>query len=124
MRFREVSCSVLLVVGASFGGQDWGAGDVWNKVKEKFGSKEGIRQNADIPLKTDNPMTNIEGSQRFDVRIQCPTKREGIKITFLPLPGNDYRLVVQQDLDLDGGYEYIYDTQSAGSGYRAFAFQA
>ena len=102
------------MVGASFGGQDWGAGDVWNKVKEKFGSKEGIRQNADIPLKTDNPMTNIEGSQRFDVRIQCPTKREGIKITFLPLPGNDYRLVVQQDLDLDGGYEYIYDTQSAG----------
>ncbi len=87
---------------------------MWSKVKGKLGTKGGIQQNADIPLKTNTPMKNIEGTQSFNVRVQCPSKKEGIKITFLPLSGNDYRLLIQEDLDQDGNYEYIYDTQTAG----------
>jgi len=113
VRFRSV-LAFCLAVAVAFGQQDYGAEEVWNKVKGKFGSKEGIKQNADVPLKTDAPMTNVEGTQSFDVRVQCPSKREGVRITFLPLAGNDYRLVVEQDLDLNGSYEYVYDTQSNG----------
>ena len=111
MRFSGV---LILLTGLAFGGQDYGAKNVWNQVKNRLGTKSGIQKNADVPLKTDTPMQNIEGSQSFDVRVQCPSQKEGIKITFLPLPGNDYRLIVQEDLDQDGNYEYVYDTQSAG----------
>ncbi len=113
VRFRSVLVLGLLA-GSVFAQQDYGAGDVFNKVKSKFGTKEGIKQNADIPLKTDRPMTNVAGTESFDVRVQCPSRREGIKITFLPLSGNDYRLLIREDLDRDGSYEYVYDTDSAG----------
>ena len=105
---------LVLLAGLAFGQQDYGAGGVWNKVKGKLGTKQGIQKNADVPLKTDVPMKNIEGTRSFEVRVRCPSKREGIRITFLPLPGNDYRLVIEEDLDLDGNYEYVYDTGSQG----------
>lgn len=114
MRFKGLLITGLLACGVVLGGEDYGAGELWNKVKSKFGTKEGIKQNADIPLKTDRPMTNVAGTESFDVRVQCPSRREGIKITFLPLSGNDYRLLIREDLDRDGRYEYVYDTNSAG----------
>ena len=103
----------MLLAGLVFAG-DYGAGSVWDKVKSRLGTKEGIRENADVPLKTESPMKNIEGTQSFEVRLQCPSKKEGIRITFHPLSGNDYRLIIEEDLDLDGVYEYVYDTRSAG----------
>ncbi|HHJ63331.1 MAG TPA: hypothetical protein ENJ61_00325 [Aquifex aeolicus] len=103
----------VLLAGLVFAG-DYGAGSVWDKVKSRLGTKEGIRENADVPLKTESPMKNIEGTQSFEVRLQCPSKKEGIRITFHPLSGNDYRLIIEEDLDLDGVYEYVYDTWSVG----------
>jgi len=107
VRFRVVF--LLLLFGLSFGG-DYGAGDLFQKVKSKYGSKEGLRQNAEVPLKTETPMTNLEGTKSFNARIQCPSKREGVRITFLPLRGNDYRLIIEEDLNLDGKMEYRYDS--------------
>ncbi|MDQ7038645.1 MAG: hypothetical protein Q9N26_05550, partial [Aquificota bacterium] len=93
MRFEVLVLGLLISAVSVIGGQDYGAGGVWEKIRKKFGTKEGIKENADVPLRTDTPMTNIEGTQGFDVRLQCPSRREGIVVTFLPLSGNDYRLL-------------------------------
>ena len=115
MRFSLI---LLLLCGFVFA-QDYRnyedmAESLWNMVKDKFGTKGGIENNADVPLKTGAPMTNVSGTKQFSVRIQCPSAKEGVKVTFLPLAGNDYRLVIQQDLNMDGNYEYVYDTGTAG----------
>jgi len=96
------------------GKEDYGAGDIWKKVKGKIGSKEGLIENLGRPLVEEKPMTNISGDKSFYTTIRCPSQKAGITITYLPLSGNDWRLVIQEDLDLDGEYEYIYDTQMAG----------
>jgi len=105
------SIAFLLLAGIAFSVED-----LWQRVKAKYGSKEGLKENAEKPLMTDTPMTNIEGSIRFNARVSCPSRREGILITFLPISGNEYRLLIRQDLDLDGAYEKTYDSGISVSG--------
>ena len=114
VRFKALTL-LLLLLGPALAG-DYGAKNVWNKLKNKYGSKETLKQNAEKPLMTDTPMKNVQGNISFSAKVQCPSRREGIKITFLPVSGNEYRLVIEQDIDLDGRYEYVYDTQRSVSG--------
>jgi len=112
------SVAFLLLAGIAFSvpNNDYGASSLWQRVKAKYGSKAGLKENAEKPLMTDTPMTNVEGSIKFNAKVQCPSRREGILITFLPVSGNEYRLIIRQDLDLDGTYEKTYDSGISVSG--------
>ena len=102
-----------LVAGVVFG-QDYGATSSWQKFKGKAGSKEGIKQSFEKPLTEDTPMTDISSTTSFSGRVRCPSKKSGIEVVFIPLGGGDHRLIVKEDLDLDGTYEYLYDTNPQG----------
>ena len=114
MRFRRFGLAGLVVSIALAGGDDYGAGDIWNNLKGKIGNKEGIKERLDRPLNEEVPMRDFSDRISFSGRIRCPSKKEGVQVLFIPLGGGDHRLVIKEDLNLDGNYEYVYDTSSAG----------
>ena len=112
MRFKGFLLG--LAVGLVFGAEDYGAKSVYETFKGKVGSKEGIRQNFERPLTEETPMENIAGTERFSGQVRCPSRSDAVEIYFVPLGGGDHRVIVKEDLDLDGTYEYVFDTDSLG----------
>lgn len=113
---RIVFC---LIVAASFlYSADQIAGskgtNIANNALGVFGSKDGINNSFAKPLMSKEKMTTVDGTKSFDAQIQCPASSKSIGITFIPSGGNDYRLIIKQDTNLDGTYDYVYDTSSIG----------
>jgi hypothetical protein len=79
-----------------------------------FGSKDGVNNRLSQPLMSNTQMTTVSGTKSFDTQIQCPASSKSVGITFLPSTGNDYRLMIKQDTDLNGAFDYTYDTSILG----------
>ena len=85
------------------------------QAREIFGSKEGINRHISRPLMGNGQMTTVNRETKFSANIQCPSAIHAVGIMFLPAGGNDYRLLVRQDTDLDGSFDYTFDTGSIGT---------
>jgi len=103
------SLLLLLLVGQAFA-------DVKELLRERYGSKEALKRNAEVPLHGEGQMKTVDGTKSFSVNFRCLDKAGEVRIAFLPVPGNEYRLLVREDLDADGRYEYVYDSGFSVSG--------
>jgi len=86
-----------------------------NLAHSRFSSKESINKNMFQPILGEGiKMSTIDGSREFDTRHSCPSSKSALAITFLPSSGGEYRLLIKQDSDFDGTYDYVYDTNTIG----------
>lgn len=79
-----------------------------------FGTKAGINTRVNNPLLGQSKMTTIDNSKNFDSTVQCASNSKAVGITFLPMGGNDYRLIIKQDTNLDQTFDYTYDSGVLG----------
>lgn len=89
------------------------------KVSSKFGSQEGIRQNAVNPLTTGgSQMSDIGGTTTFDAPLVfCPASRKFLDVTIIPGSTGDITSVyIQQDTDFDSVFDYTYSVPVHVSG--------
>lgn len=81
----------------------------------RFASKSSINSNMfDPAMNGSTQMTTLDGSESFDGRLMCQSRQPAVKILFLPAGEGAYRLVIEQDSDLDGTLDFAYDTNSIG----------
>lgn len=85
-----------------------------NTTNSTYGSKDGISKKMSNPIMGKGQMTTMDGSKSFDAQMQCPASSKALGITFLSAGGNDYRLIIRQDTDLDKTFDYTYDTNVLG----------
>lgn len=105
----------VLVTALLYGDDASTAGtSLGNTVTGIIGSKDGANNRLAQPLTSTSQMTTIDGKTSFNAQIQCPASAKSVGITFLGAGGNDYRLLIQQDTNLDGTYDYTYDTATTG----------
>lgn len=105
----------ILVTALLYGDDASTAGaSLGNTVIGVIGSKSGANNRLAQPLSSTTQMTTIDGKTSFNAQIQCPASAKSVGITFLSAGGNDYRLLIQQDTNLDGTYDYTYDTATTG----------
>jgi hypothetical protein len=79
-----------------------------------MGTGSAVNSNLSKPIMGGSQMKTMDGKTSFNAQIQCPSSTKAVAITFLPVGSNEYRLMVQQDSDLDGKFDYTYDTSSTG----------
>ncbi|TAK09826.1 MAG: hypothetical protein EPO39_01530, partial [Candidatus Manganitrophaceae bacterium] len=75
-----------------------------NQALSKFGSPEGIRENASNPLTSEGTlMTTIGESASFSARMSCPSSSNFLTVSISPtLTGDFFPVSIGQDTDLDG----------------------
>lgn len=95
------------------------AGQLSDQVKAKFGTADGIRQNAVNPLTTDaSQLTNISGTTSFNAPLVfCPASKKFLDVTIVPGDTGDISgIYVLQDTDFDGALDYAYTVPVPASG--------
>lgn len=106
-----MACTVLIAADPSAASR---GSNIGNTALGIFGSKDGVNNRLAQPLMSKTQMTTVDGTKSFDAQIQCPASSKSVGIAFIPAGGNDYRLIIKQDTNLDGTYDYTYDTNSVG----------
>ena len=101
----------------------------YNKIKPKTGDKKGVDETINKPLNSGKQLEVIGGQnenslpsypknllsnmpESGDVQLYCPSQDKAIEIILLPAGGGDYRVIVRQDMNLDGTFEYTFDSSS------------
>ena len=81
-----------------------------NAVLQQFGSADGIRQNASLPLTDANSqLSTVDGSKTAAVQISNPSSSAFLSVSIVALATGDLKPVqVSQDLNFDGVMEYSY----------------
>ncbi|WP_267926014.1 hypothetical protein [Desulfolithobacter dissulfuricans] len=80
-----------------------------NAVMNEFGSSEGIRQNATVPLTGGGQMSSIDGSSQGTVQLVQPSSTAFMTMLIQPGPTGDLTTVqVMQDLNFDNTNDYSY----------------
>lgn len=95
------------------------ANQISNKVASKFGSSDGIRQNAVNPMTAGGgSMTNINGTTSFNAPLViCPASKKFLDVSIVTgNTGDIVGLYVQQDTDFDSLFDYAYSAPAAVSG--------
>ena len=85
-----------------------------NLIKSKYGSKSNLQQNLQSPMFGQGKMKTVDGSQSFNSQLQCPSTEEFLTISVLPSSTGDIRVLVRQDTDFDGKFDYSIDSSSYG----------
>jgi hypothetical protein len=87
-------------------------------VLQQFGSPDGIRQNASLPLTSDSSqLSTIDGSNSASVQISNPSSNAFLSVTIQPSATGDLMPVhVSQDLNFDGLFDYNYQVPFPASG--------
>jgi hypothetical protein len=89
-----------------------------NQALSKFGSPEGIRENASNPLTSEGTlMTTIGESTSFSARMSCPSSSNFLTVSISPtLTGDLFPVSIGQDTDLDGTIDATYQPPFPVSG--------
>lgn len=89
-----------------------------NAALSKFGSPEGIRENAVSPLTSEGtPMTTIGNETSFDARMSCPSSSNFLTVSISPtLTGDLFPVTIGQDTDFDGEIDATYQPPFPVSG--------
>ncbi len=116
MRFLYLFFSVYFALYADTNTTDpkVASSQAGNMFLGTMGSGNAVNSNLSKPIMGGSQMKTMDGKTSFNAQVQCPSNTKTVVITFLPVGGNDYRLMVQQDTDLDGKFDYTYDTSSTG----------
>lgn len=87
-------------------------------VMGRFGSEEGIRQNASLPLTSSNtPLSSMDGSRSGAVQISKPSSRAFLKVSIETAATGDLApVIISQDLNFDGLFDYTYQAPVPASG--------
>ena len=87
-------------------------------VLQQFGSPDGIRQNASLPLTSySSQLSTIDGSNSASVQISNPSSNAFLSVTIQPSATGDLMPVhVSQDLNFDGLFDYNYQVPFPASG--------
>lgn len=87
-------------------------------VRDKLGTKPGIKSNAANPLmRSDTPMKTIDSSKPFDAQMLCPSSNKFLQVFAQPAATGDLgQVIVTQDLDMDNTFDYTYTIPFAVSG--------
>lgn len=91
---------------------------LYGDTMQKYGSKEGIRDNAANPImRSDTLMTTIDGSKAFNAQMLCPSSNKFLEIMIQPAASGDLSSVyVGQDIDMDNVIDYTYSVPVLVSG--------
>lgn len=94
------------------------AQDSANAVMQQFGSGDGIRQNASLPLTSDNSqLFTIDRTDSSSVQISNPSSNAFLTISIQQSATGDLRPIrVSQDLNFDGVFDYTYQVPFHASG--------
>lgn len=94
------------------------AQDAANAVLQQFGSSDGIRQHASLPLtESTSQLSTINGAKSASVQISNPSSAAFLSLSIARLVTGDLKPVqVSQDLNFDGVMEYSYQPPFAASG--------
>lgn len=86
------------------------AQDSADQALSKFGSPEGIRQNASNPLTSQGAlMTTIDNKTSFNAQLTCPSSSRFLNVLISPtITGDLSPVLIGQDADLDGAIESTY----------------
>lgn len=89
-----------------------------NQALSKFGSAEGIRENASNPLTSEGtPMTTIGNETSFNARMSCPSSSNFLTVSISPtLTGDLFPVSIGQDTDFDGENDATYQPPFPVSG--------
>jgi len=96
------------------------ANDINQSIRESLNtlnnlhSADTLNRNFGRPLTGAGDFHTLDNSQTFHAGIECPSKEKAVVITFLPLSNGEWRIVIAGDLNLDGQYEYHFDTDWLG----------
>jgi len=85
-----------------------------NLIKGKYGSKSGLQRNLQSPMLGQGEMRTVDNSQSFNAQLQCPSTKEFLTISVLPSSTGDIRILVRQDTDFDGKFDYSVDSNTYG----------
>jgi len=87
------------------------------QVKRRFGSPEGLKNNAAVPLMSETPLTTLDEKKSFSSQISSPSSQEFLTVFIKPgLSGDLETVLITQDTDLDGKADYSYSLPMAPSG--------
>lgn len=91
---------------------------MFNTSLDKFGSKDGVKQNIVNPMLSGNtPMRTIDGSESFNAQISCPSSKEFLHVFIQPSSTGDLStVIVRQDTNFDGSYDYSFGVPVLVSG--------
>jgi len=78
-------------------------------VSEKFGSSDKVEQNLTNPLTSGSSFTTLDGSQSFNQQLSCPSSSSFLELFYALGAGGDLApVIVKQDTDFDGEYDYNF----------------
>ena len=94
------------------------AHDAAGVVLQQFGSADGIRENASLPLTSDSArLSTIDGSDSAAILISNPSSNAFLSVSIQKAATGDLMPVrVSQDLDFDGVFDYAYQVPFPASG--------
>ena len=94
------------------------AQDSANAVMQQFGTSDGIRQNASLPLTSDNSqLFSIDQTDSASVQISNPSSNVFLKVSIQQSATGDIMpMKVSQDLNFDGAFDYTYQVPFQTSG--------
>ena len=90
-----------------------------DQVAGKFGTPDGLRQNAVNPMTAGAPMTSVTGTVPFTVpNLSCPSSNNFLTVTIVPDNGTGdiANVYVQQDTNFDSSFDYSYTVPVRVSG--------
>lgn len=87
-------------------------------VLDRVGSGEGINQRFSLPVISSNtPMSTMNDQISFSAQLSCPSSVRFLDVFVQPAGSGDLqRLVVGQDIDMDGNTDYTYTAPFPVSG--------
>jgi len=110
--------TVLVCVSAYAADSKQAAINLADSVLDKYGSREGIRQNISNPLtESDTSMSTIDGTTTFSGQLTCPSSEKFLDVFMLVgTTGDLSKVSIEQDIDLDGSADYSYQVPFIVSG--------
>jgi len=85
---------------------------------DRYGSKKGIRDNIANPLTSSTaPMRSINGNVSFNGQVSCPSSAKFLQVFIgIGAKGDLSPVIVKQDTNLDGNFDYTYSIPFQVSG--------
>ncbi len=53
-------------------------------------------------------LRSLDGSNSVSVSLSCPSSVRFLKVSYIPVAGGNINVFIQEDLDLDGSFDYTY----------------
>ncbi|MCP3922734.1 MAG: hypothetical protein GY714_09140 [Desulfobacterales bacterium] len=93
-----------------------------NEISNQFSSPDKINEKIFNPLSGSGELKTVDGSKKGAVKIQAPSSKSFLKVSAFNTATGDISIIVNQDIDLDGKFDFEYHVPSLVSGVCANGF--